>query len=166
MSLEELGGNSELPHLHVVGVRDNRADEDVAGAGDGRQALRHHSAGARLRGRELQATASALVQDELGDRRLVGREEMPLKRFRKLQRKRVRACLRSGIYEQVHMNLEVACTDRRLDAVTVTARLGERSGDGRLARTEEPEVPAIRRRRLGEQCAQRFRVERARPQPL
>ena len=63
------------------------------------------------------------------------------------------------------MDLEVAGADRRLDAVAVAARVGERRRDRRLARAEEAKRrvdPAVARR---EHRLQRRARERGRPEP-
>ena len=68
--------DAEARLLHLVGVRDDRADEDVARAGNGGQPRSDHASGARLRGRELQAARAAEVEDDLRDRALVLAEEV------------------------------------------------------------------------------------------
>ena len=64
------------------------------------------------------------------------------------------------------MDLEVAGADRRLDPVAVAARLGERLRDRRLARAEEAQHAAARRR-VARASRRRSgsRLERVRPEP-
>ena len=64
------------------------------------------------------------------------------------------------------MDLEVAGADRRLDAVAVPARLGERARDRGLARAEELQHAAAGRPGAREQAPHRLRLERIRPEPL
>ena len=62
----------------------------------------------------------------------------------------VGALLRTRLGEQVDVDLEVACADRRLDSVAVAARLGEGPRDRRLAHAEEAQdttLPAARHAR-------------------
>ena len=56
-----------------------------------------------------------------------------------------RLCARLG--DEVDVDLEVPCADRRLDAVAVAAGVGQCPRDGRLAHAVEAEHPATRRRR-------------------
>src|SRR5207302_1793135 len=76
-----------------------------------------------------------------------------------------RALLCAGLDDEVDVDLEVARADRRLDAVPVAARVGERLRDRRLARAEEAQDAPSRWTRALEQAAERVGLERTRPQP-
>ena len=64
------------------------------------------------------------------------------------------------------MQLEVACTDRHLDSVSIPAGGRQRAGDRRLRDTEEPERPPCGRLRALDQPQERRRLEHARPELL
>ena len=78
----------------------------------------------------------------------------------------VRTGLRSGLHEEIDVQLEVPRADRHLDAVAVAACRGERLGDLRLRRAVEPHDPAPRRPRACEQPPHRLRLEHPRPEGL
>ena len=71
---EELGWDAELVTLHVVGVRDEPAEEVRAGAGDLGDRVRHQPPGARFGGRDGQTAVDADRVQALGqgDEAIVG----------------------------------------------------------------------------------------------
>ena len=123
-------GTPRLASFTSFGVRDDRADEDVARAGNGGQPRSHHSSGARLRGRELQVSRAAEVEDDLRHRPLVLSEEVRGE-LRPERLGNVRAARLSALIdEEVDVDLELAGTDGHLHSIALTARRGERLCDG------------------------------------
>ena len=64
------------------------------------------------------------------------------------------------------MDLEVARADRRLDSVSVAARVREGLRDRGLAGAEEAEEPDVRLLRPCQHAAHGLRLDRLVPQPL
>ena len=100
------------------------------------------------------------------DRPLVAGEQPPFDRREERLLERVRAPFRSGLDDEVDVDLEVARADGRLHPVAVPARLRERPRDGGLAHAEEAEHAAAGRPGAAEKRAKGVRLERVRPQAL
>ena len=137
--LELLGGDAELALLHVVRIRDDTSSKDVARARDLGQASRDEAAGARLRSRERQAPVAAEVEDDLRHRAPVLAEEVPAERGAERGGERLGPLSRLGIEDEIDVDLELACADRRLHPLSLPARVGERLRDRGLRRAEEAE---------------------------
>ena len=109
---------------------------------------------------------AAQLEHDLGNRPLVLREEV---RARAAQRnaagERLAALFGARLDDEVDVDLEVASADRRLDAVTVAACVGEGLRHGGLARAEEAQDVSPRRGRPPEHRAERLARDRRGPQP-
>ena len=112
--------------LHLVRVGDDAAAKHIAAPATSvsRSATSppvHDSAVARVRPRARQASSTSSSID---------RSSRPNRNARRAAREgrleRVGPCLRTWLDDVVDVDLEIACTDRHLDAVAVTAGLGER----------------------------------------
>ena len=114
----------------------------------------------------VQPAGAAELEHVLLDRPLVAREQVLLDRLASAALELVGPRLGARLDEQVDVDLEVARADRRLDAVAVAARLGERPRHRRLARAVEPEHAAPGRPHPREHALHRLGRERVRPQPL
>ena len=144
-------GHAELARLHLVRVRDDGADEDVARARDRRQPRRHEPARARLGRRERQPALAAELEHELLDRPLVLGEQVRADALAQRRSELVRPLPTAGVDEEVDVDLEVARADRRRDPVALAPGLLERARD----------LPTRSRRRSGARAA---RASRAREQ--
>ncbi len=131
--LEKCERHAEQRLLHRVRVRDDPAAKDIAAARDVGEALGHESSSARLRSAESEAAGTARVEDQLLDRSLVSPEQEGSDRLEESRLELVRPCLRARLDDHVDVNLEIARTDRHLDAVAVTPGLGEGLRNERLA---------------------------------
>ena len=163
---EDRRGHAEGGLLDPICVCDDRAQEDLARAGNGREARGDHASRAGLRGRERQPTLAAEAEDDLGDRALVLHEEVPAERRAERVRDTRASLLRARIDEQVDVDLELAGADRHLHAVALPARRRERLGDGRLGRSEEAEHPVLACRSPRQHTANSLGLERPGPEPL
>ena len=159
-------GTPSSPVLTLVRVGDDAAREDVARARDGGEPRGDEPARARLGGREGEAAARGTARARApATGRSSSANRYRSSGSRKRACERVRARLRARLDDEVDVDLEVARADRRLDAVAVAAGVGERLRHRGLARAEEPEHPALGRRRAAEHAPHRLALERARPQP-
>ncbi len=121
----------------------------------------HDSAVASVqpRARQSARTCSATGRSSRAKRwRSIGSQERRLEL--------VRASLGAGIREQVDVDLEVACADRRDDAVAVPARVRERARDRRLADAEEAQHTALGHPRARQHPPHRLGGQHVRPQAL
>ena len=152
------------PGLDLVRVRDDRAGEHVTGARRVGEPRRDEPAGAGLRRGKPEPARPAQVEDELGDRSLVLREEVATEGLAQRVDELVRSRVGARLDDEVDVDLEVPCADRRFHAVAVATRLGERAGDRRLARPVEAEHAAAGRRRPCEHLLEGLALHGRRPQ--
>ncbi len=152
--------------LDLVVVRDDAAVEDVARARDRGEPCRDEASRARLRRAEGEPARSAALEHELLHRSLVTSEEVLRERLRERRLERIRARLGAGLDDEIDVDLEVTRADRRLDAVTVAARVGECLRDRGLADAVEPQDAPLWRRGALEHLRERRRGDRAWPEAL
>ena len=165
VTLERRRRHAEKRGLDAVGVGDDRPEKHVAGAGHVGQPRRDQAARARFRRREREAALAAKVEDELGDRALVLREQVDAETFPKRSRKLVRPSAGAVRGDEVDVDLEIAGADRHVDSFALAARLTERPRHLGLARPVEAEHAPLRRLRAREHALDRLGRERAGPQP-
>ena len=111
------------------------------------------------RARQRSSTSSCTVRSSRPNR--YSRE-----RLRERRLERIGARLRPGLDDEIDVDLEVTGADRRLDAVPVAARVGERLRDRGLADAVEPQDAPFRPRGAVEHLLERRRGDRARPEAL
>ena len=166
MPRDQLGGNVQLGPLHLVRIGDDAPEDDVTGAGHGREPRGDEAAGTGLGRGERQPACATELQHALLDRPLVAAVEPALQRGQQRFLECVGPLRGAGLDHQVDVDLELAGADRHLHPISVAAGLRERSRHRRLAHAEEAEHTPPRGLGTRQKLLKGLGLERARPQPL
>ena len=116
--------------------------------------------------RKREPSRAAEIEDDLGDRALVFTEQVGRECFAHRVGDLRAALLGRGLDEEVHVDLELACTDRHVHPLPLAASGSQRLGDGRLGRPEESQHAVRAPRSARQNPLHRRGRERTRPEPL
>jgi hypothetical protein len=163
---EERLGDSEGSVLDLVRVGDDGAEERVTRAGYVREPGPDQAARDGLGGGEREAAGTAEVEDDLGRRTLVLREEVPGETLAQGRGERLRSYAAVGPSEEIDPSLEVLDADRHIETGRLTAGLIEGLRDRGLAGTEEAQNDVLGPLRPFENMRQRLTLDHAGPEPL
>ena len=167
MLLKEVIGHAELLLLHLVGVGDHAAQEDVARPGHIGQPRADQPPRARLRRGQGPAPLPTEVEDDLLDRPfVVAGEEVSGERVDQGIRQPCRDGLAARPHHEVDVDLEIARADGRLKALLLSPVLVEDARDGGLRGPEEAQRAARRCVRPPDERLHSRMCEGVRPESL